>query len=441
MPVKPSLMERIKGLRIKENLGLKILALIISFVLWIVVVNITDPIGTVTYKDVTVKFVNNNLSNNGKTLEILNNSDVIESVTVKAPRTVIRELGNSNDNIEAIADFNRISTDETHVPIEFRVAKYSDKVETIKASHTTLDVSVETRRYIQKPIIATVSGEVSEGYVIGDISTAQNQVKISGPESVIERIDKACVDVQVTGFTENISTLSEVVLYDSKGEEVLDKNLMVNIENLRVDVEILAAKTVPVNFNVSGTPDENSAMTGDFYKDVDTVTIAGKKATVDAIAAINIPSSALNVTGLKSSLNAVIDIKDYLPAGIRIADEGFDGKINVTVVIEEFKEETYSVFLKNVEIESGPDGFNIEWAEKNDYVEFTIMGLSKDLEKVKLDQLDYHVDFGDYSMANNIDTFKPGLYDLNLNLNLPEGIKLKEAVTITLSLKKAVGSK
>lgn len=440
MDVRPTFLQRLKSLRLKENLGLKILALVISFVLWIVVVNITDPFGTITYKDVPVKFVNNNLSTNGKTLEILNNTEVIESVTVKAPRSVIRELGNSNDNIEAIADFNRMSMDETHVPIEFSVSKYSDKVENIKATHTTLEVNVETRRYIQKPIMATISGEVSEGYVVGDISTAQNQVKISGPESIIERIDKAGVDVQVTGFTDNISTLSEVVLYDIDGNEISNKNLMLNIENLRVDVEILASKTVPVSFNVSGMPDENSALTGDLYTDVEEVTIAGKKATVDAIAAIIVPSSALNVSGLKSNLNVTIDVKDYLPAGIRLAPGDFDGKINVTVAIEEYKQETYSVYLKNVDMQSGPDGFDIDWAEKNDYVEFTLVGLARDLDKLKLDSLDYHVDFGDYSMANGIDTFKTGLYRLNLNLNLPEGIKLKEPVTIMVSLKKAKNS-
>lgn len=440
MDVRPTFLQRLKSLRLKENLGLKILALVISFVLWIVVVNITDPFGTITYKDVPVKFVNNNLSTNGKTLEILNNTEVIESVTVKAPRSVIRELGNSNDNIEAIADFNRMSMDETHVPIEFSVSKYSDKVENIKATHTTLEVNVETRRYIQKPIMATISGEVSEGYVVGDISTAQNQVKISGPESIIERIDKAGVDVQVTGFTDNISTLSEVVLYDIDGNEISNKNLMLNIENLRVDVEILASKTVPVSFNVSGMPDENSALTGDLYTDVEEVTIAGKKATVDAIAAIIVPSSALNVSGLKSNLNVTIDVKDYLPAGIRLAPSDFDGKINVTVAIEEYKQETYSVYLKNVDMQSGPDGFDIDWAEKNDYVEFTLVGLARDLDKLKLDSLDYHVDFGDYSMANGIDTFKTGLYRLNLNLNLPEGIKLKEPVTIMVSLKKAKNS-
>ncbi|MCQ2522761.1 MAG: CdaR family protein [Lachnospiraceae bacterium] len=440
MDVRPTFLQRLKSLRLKENLGLKILALVISFVLWIVVVNITDPFGTITYKDVPVKFVNNNLSTNGKTLEILNNTEVIESVTVKAPRSVIRELGNSNDNIEAIADFNRMSMDETRVPIEFSVSKYADKVENIKATHTTLEVNVETRRYIQKPIMATISGEVSEGYVVGDISTAQNQVKISGPESIIERIDKAGVDVQVTGFTDNISTLSEVVLYDIDGNEISNKNLMLNIENLRVDVEILASKTVPVSFNVSGMPDENSALTGDLYTDVEEVTIAGKKATVDAIAAIIVPSSALNVSGLKSNLNVTIDVKDYLPAGIRLAPGDFDGKINVTVAIEEYKQETYSVYLKNVDMQSGPDGFDIDWAEKNDYVEFTLVGLARDLDKLKLDSLDYHVDFGDYSMANGIDTFKTGLYRLNLNLNLPEGIKLKEPVTIMVSLKKAKNS-
>lgn len=437
MNIKPTFSEKIKSLHIKDNLGLKILALIISFVLWIIVVNITDPVSSATYRNVPVRFVNNNLKEQGKTLEVLNGSDNIETIVIKAPRSVIRELSDSKDNIEAIADFNRMNFEESHVPIEFVVAKYSDKIENIKASHMILDVKVENRKSVQKPITASVSGEVAEGYVIGDIKTAHNQIKITGPESVVNKIDRACVDVQVTGFTENISTVSEIVLYDAEGNEVTDVNLDININRkLSVDVEILASKSVPVNFNISGTPDENSALTGELFVDKEYVTIAGKQAAIDAIAAINVPSSVLNVSGLKTSLNAAVDINDYLPAGIRLAESNFDGKINVTVVIEEFKEEKYSVYLQNVDIQSGPDGFDIEWGEKNDYIDFVLVGLAKDLENLKLDELDYHVDFGDYSIENNIDTFKTGLYELSLNLNLPEGVKLKEPVTITIALKR-----
>lgn len=435
MNEKPTFKERLMKLRLTKNWGLKILALIIAIVLWLLVVNITDPVSTRTYKNVKVTLINSRvITENGKTLEIVDDTDVVSSVTVKAPRTVIQELGNSNDNIIAVADFEKLSADEKRVPIDVSVTKYAEKIETIKSSDSFISVNIENKKSVQLPITATTSGEVEEGFVIGDIVTAQNQVKVSGPESVIRRIAKASVDVQVTGFKENISTISDVILYDDDGREIKSENLMLNIENVRVDVEILATKTVPVYFSVMGIPEEGSELTGVVDTSVENAVIAGKQATLDAVAAINIPASAVNVSGQSSDMTVEVNIGKYLPAGIKLAEKTWDGIAIVTAHIEKLVEQKESVYLKNVEVFSGPDGFEIDWAEKNDYIEFVLTGLQKNLDAVKLSDLELHIDFGDYSIENGVTEFKPGIYELNVNMTLPEGVELKEPVTIKVKL-------
>ena len=60
---------------ITNNFGLKILAVVISVVFWLVIVNVEDPEKTLTFT-VQVNIENADyLTNQGKTYEILNGSD------------------------------------------------------------------------------------------------------------------------------------------------------------------------------------------------------------------------------------------------------------------------------------------------------------------------------------------------------------------------------
>ena len=55
VPIKNRIKERFSKKKLTDNIGLKIVALVVAILLWYVVVNITDPIITQTYKYVHVK--------------------------------------------------------------------------------------------------------------------------------------------------------------------------------------------------------------------------------------------------------------------------------------------------------------------------------------------------------------------------------------------------
>ena len=317
-----------------QNIGLKVLSIVVAIVLWFIVINITDPSDKQPYKNIPVRILNQEvITEEGKTLEILNDTNVIANVTVKAPRSVIRELGSSSDAIIATADMNNLSYDETRVPIQLSASKFNDKIESIKGSIDTLEVSIEMRKTIQLPIRAVTSGDIESGYVVGDITQSQNQVRVSGPQSKISKISSAYVDVQVTGFKENISTSADIELYDADGNELDTASLDMNITSIKVDVEILATKKVPLKFESSGTPAEGYDVTGIIDAEYDSIAIAGLQNVIDRYDSITIPASALNVSGLSSTLNAVVDINDYLPSRVRLADSSFNGLVDVAVYI------------------------------------------------------------------------------------------------------------
>lgn len=421
---------------ILHNFGLKILSLIIAIALWMIVVNVNDPIMNKEIKNVPVKLINvNAMEEMGKTVEIVEESDIIPYVTIKAPRSVLQNLGTSPENIVATADMSSLLADSENVPINLSVVKFSDKIESVKPSQQYVKVKIENKKTIQLPLYATTSGDIESGYVLGNVKLGQNQVRISGPESVISKIKNASVDVQITGFTGNISTQADIVLYDENRNTVSTKNLKLNVSSVNVDVEILATKKVPIYYATIGTAAEGYEATGIVKCEPETVVIAGTKDDIDNISYVNIPASELNITGQTSDMYVVLNLESFLPEKVRLADAGNSGKVSFTVYIEPYAEEVYTVNTKNISILNIPEGFEAEFVPEKDEYKFVLLGLSQKLEKLVPSTFNYRVDFDDYVLlADGEPVIEEGTYELSLVMDLPTGVTVKEPIGVEINL-------
>ena len=122
-----------------NNIWLKLLALVLAFVMWILVAQINNPVRTLSFSNVRVTLVNTeSLEAQGKVYQILDNTN-IANVTVRAPESVISSI--SAADISAVADFSEITEDGT-VPIVYTL----DRAESIVADHGSLLVSVENKK-------------------------------------------------------------------------------------------------------------------------------------------------------------------------------------------------------------------------------------------------------------------------------------------------------
>ncbi|MBO4679460.1 MAG: hypothetical protein J5626_07300 [Lachnospiraceae bacterium] len=437
-PIKSTIKANFNKKKLTDNIGLKIVALVVAILLWYIVVNITDPTISQTYKNVHVKILNAEvITGQGNTLQVVDNTAVIPSVIIKAPRTTIQELGSNVDNIIATADMSKLLSDGVSVPIECTVSKYSERVESIRPSIDYVQVSIEKRKTIQLPLSVTTSGEVESGYIVGDRTSNQNQVRVSGPQSVVERVKAAFVDVDVSGFTGNISTSADVELFDENGEPVPMDSLELNVSSIMVNVEILATKKVPIYYSLIGMPADGYGVTGEIECTPEVVTIAGEKSKIDVISAVKIPGEELNVTGQTDNLVTIVDIQDYLPQGIRLADSSaFSGQVTLEAFIEPYIESSVTVNTKDIVFKGVPFGFYAEMADYLEKAEIKITGLKQDIEKLDQSSVVGVIDFDDYALLNNISEYQEGVYNCVLTLELPEGIRSSDSVLIQVRLRK-----
>jgi len=244
------------GRVLTNNIWLKLLALVLAFVLWVLVAQINNPVRTLTFNNVKVIPIGTDvLDAEGKVYQVLDNSDVAK-VTVRAPESVISSI--TAADITAVADLSQIGEDGT-VPIVYSL----DRAESIVADHDVLSVSVENRITKYVNITWQTVGTVGEGCVQGKVNLERNRIEVTGPESAVNRVSYAQVTIDLDDAVKTISADMEIILYDAKGIRVESDMIVKQTDYVTTTVTVLSTKTVPVYASATGEPSAGYIFTGD----------------------------------------------------------------------------------------------------------------------------------------------------------------------------------
>lgn len=399
--------------KLTRNWGLKIASFLSAAVLWLVVTNINDPIMTYRATDVPVTIKNANLiTDRGQVYEVLDGTDMIDVVTISAPRSIIDSLDRSN--IVAVADVNDLTSVDT-VAIKLSTNKYSDKLDSIRGNIDSVRLSIEEKQTRPLPIKSVTTGEVREGFMVGSVSTDQNLIRISGPKSVISQVSKAQAEVDISGFSNNINTESEVRLYDAEGNEITAANIEKSISKVKVNVEILERKVLPLACEVTGTPEDGFQFTGEITFSKGTVAVAGKSKILENIEAITIPAGVLDMTDASEDVTVLVDINQYLPDGVVLAEDDFVGRVNVTAKVEAERDRAVRIPVDRIRFDGLPEGYRAVITEPANECSITFHGLLAVLNEVTAEDVTAMVDIEAWMSDEDMDELAEGSYWMPVN--------------------------
>ncbi len=394
--------------KLTANLGLKIASFLCAAVLWLVVTNINDPIATFRVADVPVIIKNANLiTDRGQVYEVLDGTDTVDVVTVSAPRSVIDSLDKSN--IVAEADVNDLTSVDT-IAIKFSTNKYNDKLDSIRGNIDSVKLNIEEKQTRNLLLKSVTTGEVREGYMVGDVTAEQNLIRISGPQSVISRVAKAQAEVDVSGFINNIYTDSNIRLYNEDGEEISSNNIEKSISKVRVSVDILELKELPLTCKVTGRPAEGYGFTGEVSFTRSSVTVAARSNYLTRLDAIELPEGILDVTDATEDVTALVDINDYLPANVILAEENFEGRINAVARVEAEQNRAVRIPVGKILFEGLPAEYEAVITEPANECSVTLTGLSTILDTITADDVTAVIDLNEWMEAESLEELSEGSY-------------------------------
>jgi YbbR domain-containing protein len=418
-----------------RNLGLKLASLLLAFVLWFLVAQIYDPKDTVTFNNIQVRLINTELlDEEGKVYEVLDNSNLVR-VTVTGPQSIVKSELRRSD-IVAEADMSKL-TDINTIAITYYCENISNDSVEIKGNHDSVRLNVEDKTSKWIKLESNTMGDVASGYMIGNVTLDQTNIEVTGPKSAISQVDHAGVDINVTDSTTSLSANVDIKLYDADDNELVLESVKKNVDSTYMTVEVLATKEVPVEIEYMGVPEDGYMATGEVESSVPTVRIAGTVSTLVGISAITVPEDRMNITGQSDNLVDIINLKEYLPANVRLADKSFDGKITATVYIEPIVSKDLTVAAENISVTGVPDGMEAEITSTAEEYNITVSGLSRDVSILHDSSVTGILNLTQWMEDNGVEELTPGTYTIPVTFNLAEDITVVPDINIHIRLKNA----
>lgn len=411
-----------------NNWGLKLISLALAFLLWFLIVQMGDPQDDRDMGNIPVRLINTELlEKENKVFEILDNTDTVR-VTVYAPKSVFTQLRSSD--ITAEADVSKL-TDINTVPISFTASNAN--VISIQGSHDVVKLNVEEKASKYVMLNSSTVGEVAEGYVVTALTPDQNRIEVSGPKSVVDQVKYAHAEIDVTNETSNLTTNVDITLCDADGKPVERADVVKYVNYVRMSVEVLAMKEVPLRFETTGEPGDGYMFADRITGEPATVQIAGSEAGLFRINEIVIPGEVLDIAGAIENVERVVDVREYLPENIKFADSNFNGRVAVTAYIEPIVEKTLQISVNDITVTNLPVGFEAEIDESDeDTFALEVSGLGEQIRPLQQGEVRGTVDIAAWMNEEEMQTLKAGSYTIPVTFMLDGKIVIENPVTVRI---------
>ena len=412
--------------RFLNNIGLKVMSLLFAIVLWMMVVNVDDPVDEETFRNVPVQVLHEEIfTAKASTYSILDGNETV-SVTVRARRKVLSDI-RSND-IRVTADIrNRVSNSLSEATLQTEVDIKGFEGDYVEAYTNPRNIQIEIEPSAQKDFTISVetNGTPRGGNTLGKLVADPKVIRLGGAESQINRVKKVVAVVSVSGLSESQTVQAELKLFDGADQEV-DPALFENnlgAEGLKVDVEILKTKEIPIRIEADDLRPATGYSIGKVSCVPQFVKVAGEEEKISEITEITIPAEDLEVEGISSTCEVNIDLLGYLPEGITLEDTTANTVV-VTVAVERNGTKVFTIPSNNIVIEKVTGDLKPGVATLEN-IELHITGTDEALEKLT-EIPAVSVNMEKYTM--------PGTYTVPVEVMLPEGCSLVGSPKVQIKL-------
>ena len=319
---------------VTNNIGYKVMAILFAFLLWLVILNSTDPEQTKTITNIPVQILNEDRILDGTHVYTIASGETT-NIIVTGKKSIITELRASDFNVTA--DFNELSITNA-VPIKAELtgtmARYSGSVN-VSTRDTSMLINLEDMDSKQVNVELSYAGREPEDMVIEEANIAPKKITISAAESIVEAADKAVVTANYADIDDGVTLTLTPDVKDVNGRPVSQMG-DVHLDETAIEVEfkVSRVKDVPIIINVTGTPAEGYVFDG-LELSQDTISVKGPQQTLKFLRTLMLPKELININGASEDFDVEIDVSEYLPETLSVFGESPTFTATVKIVSAE----------------------------------------------------------------------------------------------------------
>ena len=392
--------EWMNNAKLFQNMTLKMASLAGAIIIWLIIMNINDPVVTRIIYDVPVNVVNTSyIESMGLSYKISDGYDTV-AVTVRGNRSLVESLTSSRFNVTAdLTQIISLETDPVMVPLTVYCPSISS--ENLTASPRNINIDIEEMVSKEFVINATASGTTpANGFEVGEMTVEPETVTIRGPGTLIDKIERVNAIVDVTGIRTDKDMEPVIRITDKNGEQITDTQmsyLSMNVteEEMTVHVTVYAVRSgVSLKVETSGEPASGYTV-GNIAVTPSTLSVVGSRAVLDMLEqngntiTITADSGLVDVTDKVSDVSVKIDIRQILPEGLSLASQISTTAV-VSVQILPANSRSVTVETRNIDISGLTDGRSCVFESSS--LEIKIQGSPEILDGLSASDLRASVD-------------------------------------------------
>lgn len=408
--------------KITNNLSLKILSLIVAIFIWLLVINVDNPIITKTFVVTDVQLLNEAYIDADGKMCMRDEEQQPIRVTIKAKRKILDDI--SVMDIRAVADLQQaVSLDTTPVMVPIMASVGKIPAENIQVSPQNLSLHIEDKETQEFVVTVTTNNtRPDKGYEIGNLISNPEKIRITGPTSLINKIDKVVASVNVNGAVADVTQETDVTVIDKNGEEFSSQDLnYLNVSKVYVSAKLWKVRTdVKISAECSGSPAEGYQVES-VTTTPNVISVAGSDEALSALAEQNntiwIPADAIDISGKDKDHEEKINISEYLPEGLKLtSDSSEDVFVHVNILPQ--GSTVCEIPTKNIKVENMPKGMQAAFDAAK--IEVRVKKTREDMDDLKKKDIKASIDLKDK---------EEGSYELPVRIQIPEGYELVDDVT------------
>lgn len=408
--------------KITNNLSLKILSLIVAIFIWLLVINVDNPIITKTFVVTDVQLLNEAYIDADGKMCMRDEEQQPIRVTIKAKRKILDDI--SVMDIRAVADLQQaVSLDTTPVMVPITASVGKIPAENIQVSPQNLSLHIEDKETQEFVVTVTTNNtRPDKGYEIGNLISNPEKIRITGPTSLINKIDKVVASVNVNGAVADVTQETDVTVIDKNGEEFSSQDLnYLNVSKVYVSARLWKVRTdVKISAECSGSTAEGYQVES-VTTTPNVISVAGSDEALSALAEQNntiwIPADAIDISGKDKDHEEKINISEYLPEGLKLtSDSSEDVFVHVNILPQ--GSTVCEIPTKNIKVENMPKGMQAAFDAAQ--IEVRVKKTREDMDDLKEKDIKASIDLKDK---------EEGSYELPVRIQIPEGYELVDDVT------------
>ena len=420
-----------KKRKITDNIPLKIMSVAVAVVVWLIVVNIDNPVGTNYYTLNNVELINKEYVESSDTIgkmcmpEQSQDSIRVAITTTKKIRDRIKVT-----DISAVADLQQavsLDTNPVMVPITVTCSIPGVSANDIKVTPQNLSVNLDEKE-TQEFVVNVSKGDTkpSKDYEVGSLTANPEKVRITGPKTLINKIDKVNAAIDLDGNTQDFSQDVNLTIIDKNQEPLSDSEMnSLRIEN-NAKVVVTARlwkirQGVGISAGYVGTPADGYQV-GSVKTVPDTISVAGSTEGLESLAqndnVITIPADSIDISGESKDVEKKINLSNLLPDNVKLTSDSSED-VWVTVSILPVGSREFDIPTKNIEVKNKPDDLQVTFETAQ--IAVRIKSDENDMDDLNAQK--------DIKASIDLNGKEEGNYEVPVKIVLPDGYETVEDVT------------